>query len=86
MKITIEQNDGTKKEYEADIVAMSAQKGEKSRLYVVGNGNGVQLSCLCELLRIGKGSIFSDHPSEDSLTALKKFSNWLCKEESHDES
>lgn len=86
MKITIEQNDGQKKEFEADIVAMSAQTGESTHIYVNGGGDSIQWACVCESLNEIRENIFSDHPSVKSLLILKGLADTLSKGGSNDKS
>lgn len=89
MKITIEQNDGQKEEFEADIVAMSAQIGDGTRIIVSGEGKAIQYACLCKGLLDVREEIFTKHPSVKKIIEIADILGSLkneAEEESHDES
>lgn len=88
MKITIETNDGQKKELEADVVAMSAQNGEGTRIIILGEGTAIQHACVCEGLLDARKEILEKHPSIKAIIDIKDILGGLKgeEEEPHDES
>lgn len=88
MKVTIEQN-GQKEEFDADVVAVSAQIGDSTRIVVAGEGKAVQYACLCEGLLDAREEIFSKHPSVKAIVEIKNILESIKSEEeegNHDES
>lgn len=89
MKITIEQNDGQKKEFEADVVAMLAQNGESTRIIIAGEGTALQHMCVCEGLLEAREEIFTKHPSVKAISEIKNILDSFkseAEEETHDKS